>query len=449
VYAGTFTTPPACANTLHGGSGGDPAQASGGYWGNLLPAIAYAVDHGAAGAAASWARLTGASNWSSVLNSGFDNIPIWGVIPRGTVTLPPLDAFSFTSQSGIAPGTVVTSNTITPTGYNSAMSISVSAGASYSINGGAFVTTAGTISPGQTVAVRQTASSALGTTTSVTLNIGGVVGTFAVSTQAASGTLVRIGETNVLATADSGNGNFLVAQSANLAQAATIQSLSFYVTAAAGTLRLGIYNAAGPGGGPGAKLAETPEITPIVGWNTATVVAPVLLPAGVYWLAYLPSSNGLAFRKAVDATSSGRLITYTYGVMPGTFPAAPTSSASHWSFYATLASGTVSAPAAPTNVSATAGIGSITVKFTAPAGNGGAAITGYTATCASSDGGALISNTGGAGATSIQVSGPTVGKRYTCTVTASNSVGSGPASTPSNAVTPFNISLILNFLLED
>jgi hypothetical protein len=88
VYAGTFTIPPPCGNTLHGGSGGDPAQASGGYWGNLMPAIAYAADHGAAGAAASWARLTDASNWSSVLNSGFDNTPVWGVIPRGTVTLP-------------------------------------------------------------------------------------------------------------------------------------------------------------------------------------------------------------------------------------------------------------------------------------------------------------------------------------------------------------------------
>jgi hypothetical protein len=89
VYSATFTTPPPCDNTLGGSSGGNPSSASGGYWGNLMPAIAYAVDHGAPGAAQSWARLTGASNWSVVLNSGFDTAPQWGVIPRGTVTPPP------------------------------------------------------------------------------------------------------------------------------------------------------------------------------------------------------------------------------------------------------------------------------------------------------------------------------------------------------------------------
>ena len=43
---------------------------------------------------------------------------------------------------------------------------------------------------------------------------------------------VTIGETAVLSSGDSGNGNLLAAQSAHLAQAATIQSLSFYVTTA-------------------------------------------------------------------------------------------------------------------------------------------------------------------------------------------------------------------------
>jgi hypothetical protein len=53
-----------------------------GYWGNLMPAIAYAVDHGAPGASAAWARLTGASNWSVLASAGFDDIPIWGIVPR-------------------------------------------------------------------------------------------------------------------------------------------------------------------------------------------------------------------------------------------------------------------------------------------------------------------------------------------------------------------------------
>jgi hypothetical protein len=44
------------------------------------------------------------------------------------------------------------------------------------------VTSTGTISPGQTVAVRQTSSASFGTTTTATLTIGGVAGTFAVTT---------------------------------------------------------------------------------------------------------------------------------------------------------------------------------------------------------------------------------------------------------------------------
>ena len=77
-----------------------------------------------------------------------------------------------------------------------------------------------------------------------------------------TGTL-NIGEQNILAADDNENGNLLVAQSAVLDQSATIQSLSFYVTNAAGKLRLGIYSDVS--GTPGEKLAETTEITPTVG----------------------------------------------------------------------------------------------------------------------------------------------------------------------------------------
>jgi hypothetical protein len=80
-----------CGNTLGGSSGGHPSSAPTGYWGNYLPSIAYAVEHGAPGAAAAWARLTGASNWSTIEGSGFDDIPIWGIVPRTgtTVSTPP------------------------------------------------------------------------------------------------------------------------------------------------------------------------------------------------------------------------------------------------------------------------------------------------------------------------------------------------------------------------
>lgn len=71
-----------CGAALTGALSAAPESAATGYWGNLLPAIAYAVEDGAPGASAAWARLTGATNWSSVETSGFADTPIWGVWPR-------------------------------------------------------------------------------------------------------------------------------------------------------------------------------------------------------------------------------------------------------------------------------------------------------------------------------------------------------------------------------
>jgi len=81
VYAKTFGTA-SCGNTLLGSSGGAPESAATGYYGNLMPAIAYAVDHHAPGAAEAWARFTGAANFSIVQSSGFDKVACWGVVPR-------------------------------------------------------------------------------------------------------------------------------------------------------------------------------------------------------------------------------------------------------------------------------------------------------------------------------------------------------------------------------
>ena len=145
--------------------------------------------------------------------------------------------------------------------------------------------------------------------------------------------LVNIGLTTLGSIGDSNNGDVLVAQRATLSVPGVLQSLSFYVTIASGTLRLGVYDASGPGGGPGLKIAETAEIVPIVGWNKANTL-PIVLPAGTYWLAYFPSSDSLAFLRSTLGTA--RYYALAYGPLPSVFSLAPSSIQTSWSFYATF-----------------------------------------------------------------------------------------------------------------
>jgi PKD repeat protein len=152
---------------------------------------------------------------------------------------------------------------------------------------------------------------------------------------ATSSTPITMGETTVFGSDDSGNGNMILVQDAALSQPATIQSLSFNVRTASGNLRLGIYDATGPSGGPGALKAQTASFVPVVGWNTEPVITPVALPAGNYWLAYLPSSSSLHFATNFSI-GSYKFANFTFGAMPATFPAIGGQGTTHWSFYGTL-----------------------------------------------------------------------------------------------------------------
>jgi N,N-dimethylformamidase beta subunit-like protein/uncharacterized protein DUF4082/concanavalin A-like lectin/glucanase superfamily protein/fibronectin type III domain protein/Big-like domain-containing protein/BACON domain-containing protein len=94
------------------------------------------------------------------------------------------------------------------------------------------------------------------------------------------------------------------------------------------------------------------------------------------------------------------------------------------------------APGAPTAVSASAGNAQATVRWTAPS-DGGRTITRYTVT--PYVGGVAQTSTpvtGSPAPTTATVTGLANGTSYTFTVKATNSIGDGPESAPSNAVTP-------------
>ena len=101
------------------------------------------------------------------------------------------------------------------------------------------------------------------------------------------------------------------------------------------------------------------------------------------------------------------------------------------------AAAVLTAPGAPTIGTATAGNATATVTWTAPASDGGSPITGYSVRvldAANVQVGAL--RPAGAAATNLVVTGLVNGTTYHFTVTATNAVGTSPASASSNAVTP-------------
>ncbi|GAB1268836.1 hypothetical protein NBRC116493_20890 [Aurantivibrio infirmus] len=95
--------------------------------------------------------------------------------------------FSFTDQIDVEPSTLTTSNSIVISSINSQATVTV-VGGEYSIDGGAFTAVAGTVSNGQSLAVRTTSSANFGGAVDVDISVGTVSDTFSVTTRAANTT---------------------------------------------------------------------------------------------------------------------------------------------------------------------------------------------------------------------------------------------------------------------
>ena len=105
---------------------------------------------------------------------------VWGGSGCVAVDTTP-SAFSFNNQTGVALNSVITSNSITVSGINSATGISISGG-SYSINGGSYTSAAASVNEGDTVQLKITSSASENTSTSATLVIGGKTASYSVTT---------------------------------------------------------------------------------------------------------------------------------------------------------------------------------------------------------------------------------------------------------------------------
>ena len=94
------------------------------------------------------------------------------------------------------------------------------------------------------------------------------------------------------------------------------------------------------------------------------------------------------------------------------------------------------APGAPTAVTGTVGNGTASLQWAAPASPGTAAISDYTVQYSSDGGASWVPDDTGANATSTTVTGLTNGTGYIFEVDATNSIGTGPFSSPSTTFTP-------------
>ena len=109
--------------------------------------------------------------------------------------------------------------------------------------------------------------------------------------------------------------------------------------------------------------------------------------------------------------------------------------ASAWAAVPYSASAVPTAPDMPTGVTAIAGVDSGTISWTAPS-DGGDPITSYVVTPYIGSTAQTPEITTDTIDTMIILVGLTAGTSYTATVTATNAVGTGPSSSPSNAFTP-------------
>jgi len=211
----------------------------------------------------------------------------------------------------------------------------------------------------------------------------------------------------VLATNGAGNSPASTASSSFTVGAVTVPSAPTGVSVTRGQNSASVAFTASASNGGSAITGYTASCSSTNGGATRTgtgassPITVTTLTQGDTYTCTVLATNGAGNSPASTASSS-----FTAATVPG----APVFTA-----------GTVTHPVAT----------SATVPFTAPASNGGSPITSYTVTCPSSDGGTTVSASGAS--SPLTVTNMTAGKTYTCTITATNAIGTSSPSTATAA----------------
>ncbi|MBP6483095.1 MAG: IPTL-CTERM sorting domain-containing protein [Rhodoferax sp.] len=206
-------------------------------------------------------------------------------------------------------------------------------------------------------------------------------------------------------------------------------------------------NSAGPGAASAASNSVTPKAS-----QTITFSNPGAQSLGTTPTLTASSSAGGGYPVSFTSATTGVCTITTGGALTFVTTGSCTINANQAGNASTLAAPQVSqtftvnavAPGVPTAVVASAGNSQATVSWTAPAGNGGAAIIGYRVQIATTSGGTYsdaagtcaFATTGTSTAVTCIATGLTNGTQYFFKVAAVSSAGTGSYSTASSGVTP-------------
>ena len=172
-------------------------------------------------------------------------------------------------------------------------------------------------------------------------------------------------------------------------------------------------------------------------WTAPTVLAQT--PINGYTVEYTPS-GGSPSTVTTGSTSTSYVIT---GLANGTaysVRVAGVNGAGDGAYASPVTATPRTVPGAPTSLVATAGDAQLSLSWTAPASNGGAAITGYTVEFTPSGGSASTVNTGST-STSYALTALTNGTAYSVRVAAANAAGTGSYSSSASG-TPASSSTV-------